>query len=621
MNVSGVRLLFRPLLCLGMLLAISTGASAQRWEDIYGGPNCVETGHNGVRRATEGGYIAVGETFSSTATCTSTNSDIYVVRTNNHGALAWSKSYNIGRIDKGTDIEEVLTASGAPDGFVITGYTNHGNSGDNCPQSFDILILRIDRCGNVQWVRTYGGTTNEYGWDILRATRGNGTTTNPGDYIVAGWTGDAPNRNGHIIRVTSAGNIIWGAVYLGSTGTTDDYFYAIDELTANTAFAGQVVAAGGTTRNATLDCWLNRIDATATGAPLANATFGRTVSNEDLRSVQELASGSRARDIVATGQTALTGTGSQPDVYILETDPAFVWVADRIVGTNAVPDAGFYIREVPVSGSATASTVVVTGYLTPPAAITFGAQDAFLQRYQTGPNSLAPVTAAFIYGSTNFDQGWSVEPVFASGTCITNGFIVAGVTQNPAAAPNDPSQLYLFKTNATLGTGCQRSFSPANSQPIFPRILFTPPTTVLQVICTPPIASVDRTWRQEVCPLNADGTVVCAIPDCPPPATKQNLMPGLSDNSGSSGSAVNSYPNPVERGQIVTLECMLQRDDKVAIMVSDMAGIIVHGDIRDVAAGTSQLSLNTEGWSAGAYMIQVRIGRDTHTRRIIVTDR
>lgn len=619
MIASGVRLFLRPLLCLGMLLCISASASAQRWEDIYGGPNCVETGHNGVRSVTEGGYVAVGETFSNSTSCTAGLSDVYVVRTNNYGALVWSKSYDIGRVDNGTDIEEVRNAAGGTDGFIITGYTNHGNTSDMCPVSYDFFILRLDRCGNVMWCRTYGGSGNEYAWDVVTATRGNGTTTNPGDYIVAGWTGDAPNRNGYIIRVNNLGNIIWGRVYVGSTANSDDYFYALDEITANAAFAGQIVAAGGTNSNATLDCWLVRVDALALGNPLAGATFGRTTSNEDLRSVQELVSGSRARDLVATGRTTLTATGSQPDVYILETDAAFAWVADRIVGAASVPDEGFYIREIPVSSTVTPSNVIVTGYLTPPATVTFGAQDAFLEIFRTGVN-LPLVTAAFIYGSTNFDQGWSVEQVFASGTCVTAGFIVAGITQRPAIAPNDLSQLYLFKTNTALSTGCQRNFTPVTSIPEFPRILATPPSTFLQINCVPPVVVREHTWRQEVCPVTPDGTVSCAVAVCPPPV-KQNLMPGFSENAGAVESAISYYPNPVERGQAITLECRLQQDNQVAIMVSDMAGMIVHGDIREVAAGTSQLLLSTEGWPAGAYVIQVKAGNDTHTRRIIVTDR
>jgi hypothetical protein len=608
--------IMRGLILAGMLLAISASAYAQRWEMLYGLQNCTEAGRNGVHRVSEGGYVAVGETFSVAAGCAT--SDAYVVRTNNHGALAWQHAYNIGRNDSATDIEEVKNAAGAFDGFIVTGVTNHGNAGDNCAVSRDIFLLRIDRCGNVVWVRTYGpATTDEIAWDVHVATNGNGVTTFTGDFLVAGSTTSATGRNGYLMRTNSAGTVIWGRLYIGPDDA-DDYFHALDQLSIG-ANAGQIVAAGGTTSypTNTLDAWLVRVDGN-NGAIINASAYGRTSTDEDFRSVQELVAGTRAGDIVAVGRTTTIGSPLSTDVYLLETTSALAFVVDRTLGDNSTrPDEGYYVREISL-GAAVASRVIVTGYLTPPATVTHGLKDAFLQEFTTG--TLAVFGGAFIYGADRDDWGWSVEPVAASGTCITAGFVVAGFSNNHDSLTTDPRQLYMFKTNSAKATGCNRSYTPVNTLPHFPRFQDLPVSTFLQATCTPPVARTQLTFSRVACALITDGTGTCNIPACLFP--KANPGADLSDNVVEmSESAVSFYPNPVEPGSVLTLQCMLRQDANVAVIVSDMSGAIVYNHVCDCAAGINQLPVSTEGWASGSYVIQVKVGESVVTKRVVVMDK
>ena len=249
MNRLVYRLIFMA--AVGFVICIGGGADllAQRFEGVYGGVGCRESARGGTRPVREGGYIAAGETFATDGNCGS--SDIYVVRTDNQGNLLWSMRYDIGLNDSALDIETVsLDPAG---GYIITGVTdNITGAGGACPASRDIFLLRIDRCGTVIWVKTYGdATSDEMGWDVAETGTGDiNQGTRRGDYIVAGWKSPAggTNRDGYLMRVTAFGDCIWGKSYNGPNNR-DDYFYALDEATFGvpSTRAGDIIACGGTT--------------------------------------------------------------------------------------------------------------------------------------------------------------------------------------------------------------------------------------------------------------------------------------------------------------------------------------------------------------------------------------
>jgi hypothetical protein len=514
------------LLVVGGFLLLSAGAYAQQWESAYGDSLKEETARNGVRPVTEGGYVSVGDTKSLLLN----QNDIYVVRTDNHGVLAWARSYDIGPDDAGTDIEEVRDAQGATDGFIITGYTNH-RSGSPCGTTYNVFLLRIDRCGNVVWQRTYGEIDfDEYGWDVVEATRGAPLLgTNTGDFIVAGWQGNTPNRNGYLLRVTSAGVPVWGTLYRGPQNNRDDYFYSLDEAT--TTGAGEIIAAGGTSSYrlvTSLDGWLVRVNGN-TGVVVIATAHGSPVSTEEFRSVQELNTGSNAGDIVTIGQTTTAG-GVNRDVYLLETTSALNFVANLMLGFNDY-DEGFYVREISAAAGNIPSNIITTGYLIPPKNWGHGGEEVFLQEFVTG-TTLASVGNTLVFGEEYNDRGWSVEPVAAASPCVIAGFIMAGSIEKPFHNPTDPRQLYMIKTNGKVTT-CEMSFAPPTKIPNFDRIALNPLTATLKIDCVPPIGATILTREQPVCRVQGHGTIQCLIPDCapPPPAPGADPDQNLSERS------------------------------------------------------------------------------------------
>ncbi|MDB5033016.1 MAG: lipoprotein [Chlorobi bacterium] len=626
-------------LMAGSLLATaimgSSASRAQLFEYTYGGPSCAEAGRGGAKQVSTGGYIAAGETYSTSTNCVT--SDIYLVRTNNDGSLAWSMTYNIGKNDSATDVEEVLHDPSGNSGYVITGVTDNSSPLHSpCAPSRDVFILRVDKCGAVIWVQTYGRSTlDEIGYDIVEATTGTPTLgTNIGDFVVAGSaTNTTGRRDGYVLRVKPTGGLIWDQTY-DSPNHGDDYWYALDEASLNVP-AGRtadIIMAGGTNgySTTTYDAWMARVDGTsgrftAAGHTAVAHTLAR---DEDLRSVQQIRTGTRAGEIVAVGRTGSTSLNME--VLVLETKADVCSpIVYRTLGDNSsLPDEGYCVREIPaVAGPVPVpSHIIITGYVTPPVTAGFGGKDAFAQEYVTGTlTPVAPVTT--IYGGGKDDWGWSISPVTAVAGCTTAGFIMAGFTKTPfnPATPNDPQQLYLVKSDVNRKTGCERTYAAVDRQIDMSPKCALPFTNPIGLSCQPPITRLCETWQFRVC-FNATGTTFCPAPACPACIAPAEPAPAKL-SSASTGSVVEvmeggmaSYPNPIKRGGILSLQYNLREGSQVNVSISDLVGREVYNSTAAYNAGTSTLPVNTTGWSAGAYVIKITAGGSSRTTRIIVTE-
>ncbi|HVZ38152.1 MAG TPA: T9SS type A sorting domain-containing protein [Candidatus Kapabacteria bacterium] len=607
-TATGRRAAWARLLGAASLIAAfaCTGAHAQRYEYVYGG-SCDEEGHGGVQQVSEGGYVAAGVTHSLNGGCGST--DIYVVRTKADGTLAWARTYTLGHDNIAYDIQEVKTPAGATDGFVLTGTTWDPNPCGGVNQ--DLLVLRIDRCGNPIWARSiddgFGGY--EIGYDIVVASNT--------DYIIAGTA--SGGADGFLVRINATGALQWAKKYDG-TRHGRDYFYAVDE-----ASNGDIIAAGGTnsTPSGTYDAWIVRTSSTGTfiAAPHNAVAYGGTTSDEDLRSIQKITQGTKAGDIIGVGKSDFAHPGN-PEVLLVETggDPCTHQVASEYGDNGNNPDEGYCVREIkPFTGTG-ASKVIVTGYLTPPMTLTHGLQDVFLKEFTTGTLAQVPAPGGRIYGSAQVDVGWSVSQTTALTGCTTDGFIVAGWGHGTMA---DPKQLYMIKTNTTLSDNCNDvAYDATSTSPSFSPECRLPIVTDVGASCAPDIRTSCPTWASQIC-YTADGTVACSIPDCAAcGATKPNMGPGMANEIVDvDETTILPYPSPVAPGGNLTVEYAAPADGTVEIVVSDMNGNVVHRRSSSESAGINHATIGTEGWATGAYMIRVTTGGRSCSRGVMVLGR
>ncbi|MBL7725728.1 MAG: gliding motility-associated C-terminal domain-containing protein [Chitinophagaceae bacterium] len=119
----------------------------------------------------------------------------------------------------GSGLENPMVIIGTSDGGYIIGGTTTSNDGDITGHidSSDLLIIKINNNGIIDWQRCYGGGGNEYASDMLQ--------TPDGGYIIIGSTssvsGDVTMNHGStdiwVLKISGTGILEWQRCY-GSSG-------------------------------------------------------------------------------------------------------------------------------------------------------------------------------------------------------------------------------------------------------------------------------------------------------------------------------------------------------------------------------------------------------------------
>ena len=155
-------------------------------------------------------------------------------------------------------------------GYVVLGYTQSadGDITDKLNESFDLWVLKFNAEDELIWSKTFGGTNNDKGNDIIQ--------TSDGGFAVLGYsesndedvTQNAGSQDFWVLKLTSEGNITWqksfgyvGADYGTTLIQTNDNGYLLSGVIDVTASGGQ-----GNSRNSQRhaggDIWTIKLDAT-----------------------------------------------------------------------------------------------------------------------------------------------------------------------------------------------------------------------------------------------------------------------------------------------------------------------------------------------------------------------
>ena len=211
----------------------------------------------------------------------------------------WSKTYGGTGSDTGQNV--ILTADG---GYAMSGSTNSSGAGGN-----DYWLVKMDSFGNMQWNKTYGGTSSDQCYNVYQ--------TVDGGYLMIGFTASfgAGARDGWLVKTDAAGNMQWNRTYgtttqdlLFSLVVTSDGGYLLKGTTGgpinNTGWLIKTDAAGNMQWNKTVTTpygnWLYTAiqtsdggyafaaaNSTATGTQISDAILIKTDSSGNITWTQK----------------------------------------------------------------------------------------------------------------------------------------------------------------------------------------------------------------------------------------------------------------------------------------------------------------------------------------------
>jgi hypothetical protein len=266
-----------PIICSWFILLFSWQGFAQPtilWEKSLGGSS-LETAHS-LKETSDNGFIMVGSSFSSNGNVGGNNggADCWLVRCNSTGQIIWEKNYG----GEATDIPfSICTMSDG--GFIFVGLTYstgidvQGNHGDA-----DIWVVKIDSLGSIAWQKCLGGSQRDVGYSVEETIDGGLIIcgeTNSLDGDISNLVGIT---DVWLIKLSKLGQIEWERCFGGSNGM--DIAYQIHaSVDGGYVFLGETSSSDGqvTDQHGNFDIWLAKVS--NEGALEWQKTFGGSYSD------------------------------------------------------------------------------------------------------------------------------------------------------------------------------------------------------------------------------------------------------------------------------------------------------------------------------------------------------
>jgi hypothetical protein len=140
-------------------LVKTDSAGNMEWNKTYGGPS--EEFAYSLVQTVDGGYAIAGRTLYEYAH--PPNYDFWLVKTDANGNMAWNKTYGRAYIDRAYSV--LQTSDG---GYAMVGRTQARDASGFL--LVDFWVIKVDRSGNVQWNKTYGGANSDWAWSFVQTS-------------------------------------------------------------------------------------------------------------------------------------------------------------------------------------------------------------------------------------------------------------------------------------------------------------------------------------------------------------------------------------------------------------------------------------------------------------------
>ncbi len=349
-----------------------------------------------IQQTSDGGYIVSGLTSSFGAG----SDDGMIIKLDSLGNVEWAKAIGGSGADHAYFIRQ--TSDG---GYIIQGITNSFGAG-----GYDYLVIKLNSSGDIQWSKTIGGGSADYGNAIFQ--------TSDGGYIAVGRTTSfgAGSADALIVKLNSSGDINWAKTIGGASA---EYAYFIQQTADGKYVVGGHTASFG---SGNYDIFVIKLDSSG------NIDWVKAIGgsgNEYANSIYPTSDGG----YIVGGYTYSFGAGSR-DAFIIKLNSSsdLQW-AKTIGGLN--DDPAFSIQQTSDGG------YIIGGRTT-----TFGAGGSDFLIAKLDPSG----------NCSNCSWIQSISPSISSGSI--NSILVNPTIISPSISFSTPS-LNIISITPQISTICE----------------------------------------------------------------------------------------------------------------------------------------------------------------------
>lgn len=292
-----------------------------QWARQYGGNN-VDIPFS-IKYTTDGGSIVAGYTDSKDGDISPQPNreywDLWVVKLDRCGAIQWERSFGGSNYESARDV--VQTADG---GYIIAGETNSTDGGvvAGYGSTKDIWILKLSATGNLLWQKRYGGSGLDIANHIHLLNDGSfyllaSSSSNNGN--ITGNHGTAGYTDGVLMKLDAAGNIQWSRCFGGSK---NEELLDMEIINGRTYLAGYANSTDGDIppQQKNYDVWLLALD--ANGNKIYSKVYGGS-QNDVAYSMTRGNNGSITLAGYTTSDDAdVSGAKGSQDYWVININPA-----------------------------------------------------------------------------------------------------------------------------------------------------------------------------------------------------------------------------------------------------------------------------------------------------------
>lgn len=316
------------------------------------------------------------------------------------GIITFQRTYGGSKDDYGNEVLQT------PDGgYIIGGTTLSFGAGEE-----DIYLMKTDSLGDTLWTRTYGGTADDYIGSIQ--------PTMDSGYIIVGTIFSGGSGDVYLITTDCSGDTLWTRTY---GGTDCDWGESVQQTSDNGYIILVSTSSYGLGYN---DIYLIKTD--SLGDTLWTKLYGGN-SAEYGRNIQKTIDGG----YIIAGQTGSYGAGNW-DAWLIKTDSCGDTIWTRTFG-GTKEDYAYFVQQTSDSGYVAVGLTYSYGPGTPDSA------NIYLIKTDASGDSIW----TRVFGGTNQDGSISARQTTDGGYIITGGTFSFGA---------DSGKMWLIKTNSSGDT-------------------------------------------------------------------------------------------------------------------------------------------------------------------------